>query len=381
MLSKLTSFQAFKRHGVALGAILAMVAGRAGAATVSAGERPPPFTLEDVWNLPPGSETTWSALRGNVVVLDFWSTKCGPCVQGIPEFNRLVNQCRDLPVRFVAVTDEKPEVVRRFLREHPMEGWIGLDTDGSMIRDFEVVSRPCVVVVDSEGRIAAVTRPYALSRDWIRAVIEGRSEQWMEPLVRLDLRRHPGVAGARSGSFTDHGVRLNNAGFEQILGLLSPHSGGRLDLRTTIPAGDFDFEVTAKGGAPDAWREVLRQSLESMLGLKSREEPRSTEVFLLQPAQGRRVPLAAGSGNSVETSSPTGFVATSTTMAQFAANLGIRLGRPVLNRTGIHGAHRIELTWDQGSADSLIRAVDEQLGLAMVPAVEPLTYQVVEAIP
>mgnify|MGYP002150614147 CR=1 FL=1 len=38
-----------------------------------------------------------------------------------------------------------------------------------------------------------MTRPYALSREWIRAVIEGRSEQWMEPLVRVELRRHAGV--------------------------------------------------------------------------------------------------------------------------------------------------------------------------------------------
>lgn len=358
---------------------LATVGCRAVGATVATGDLPPPFTLETIWNAPEGAEASWSAMRGNVVVLDFWATWCGPCVQGIPELNRLVRECRDLPVRFVAVTDEKPEAARRFLKEHPIDAWVGLDTDGSMIRDYAITSRPCVVVVDTRGRVAAVTRPYALNREFLQSVLDGRTDRLWEPLIRLDLRRHVGVAGARTGSFSDHGVRLGNAGFEQILGLLSSEGEGRMEVRTAVPVGDFDFEVSAPGAAPGAWRDVLRSSLELLMGLTIREESRATEVWLLQRFPGRETRLAAPATNAMVTASPTGFVATSTTLPQFAANLGIRLGRPVVDRTGIQGAHRIELSWDRGNLNSMIRAVEEQLGLALVPATVPLTYQVVEA--
>ncbi|MBL9138808.1 MAG: TIGR03435 family protein [Verrucomicrobiales bacterium] len=348
-----------------------------GAAT-DAGQQAAPFTLEHLWNAPEGSEATWSAFRGSVVVLDFWATWCGPCVQGIPELNRLVKECRDLPIRFVAITDEPIEVTRRFLRDHPIDAWVGLDTDGSMVRAFGIESRPSVVVVDADGKVAAVTRPYALDREFLRAVMDGKSSQLFEPLMRLELRRSQGVSASRSGHFSERSVRLHNAGFEQILGLVSPDSDGRLDLRTPTPLGDFDLEIAAPKAADGGWRAALRNGLESMLGLSLREESRLTEVYLLEPTPGAKVVLGCASSTSRETSSPTGFVATATTLAHFASNLGIRLGRPVVDRTGISGRHRVELVWDRGDVKSMIRAVEEQLGLSLVPATIPLSYLVVE---
>jgi len=84
--------------------LLAIVAfaGLCAAADLKIAAPAPPLTLS-LLQAPSGTDVTWEALRGNVVVLEFWATWCGGCRDQIPHLNRLEEQFRNKPVRFMAL--------------------------------------------------------------------------------------------------------------------------------------------------------------------------------------------------------------------------------------------------------------------------------------
>src|SRR5215467_11840601 len=118
------------------------------------GKEAPALGLESILQAPSDAQASWKALKGKIVVLEFWATWCGPCIAAIPHLNELADKFKDQPIQFIAVTDEDEKVVAPFLRKKPIHAWIGLDTNKSMLKDYRVTGIPHTVVVDQKGIIA-----------------------------------------------------------------------------------------------------------------------------------------------------------------------------------------------------------------------------------
>src|SRR5579872_2083940 len=81
---------------------------------MSADRRAPGFSLKDM----NGDAVTLDSLHGKVVVLNFWTKTCGPCLEEMPDLAELTKIVRDRPdVAVVAVSvDEGPDDVRPTLQ-------------------------------------------------------------------------------------------------------------------------------------------------------------------------------------------------------------------------------------------------------------------------
>ena len=78
-----------------------------------------------------GPPVETAALRGKVVVVNFWATWCVPCIQEIPSFNKLHKELgpKGLVVLGVSMDEEGATRVGPFLKKHPMDYTVALGSD------------------------------------------------------------------------------------------------------------------------------------------------------------------------------------------------------------------------------------------------------------
>jgi uncharacterized protein (TIGR03435 family) len=351
------------------------------------GEAPPPLGLETLLQAPAGTQASWAALKGKVVVLEFWATWCGPCIGAIPHLNELADKFKDEPVQFIAITDQDEEAVRPFLRKKPMRAWIGFDTDKSMQEDYAITSIPHTVVVDKNGLIAAITHPASLTEEHLKDVLAGKSitlaqraiaKPEDEPLFQVIIRPSKGglsISRSSKGTLTASGVTVLNM-------LSSSYSINPTRLLTTsaLPEGRFDFVVKTPGAAEDDARTWLQQAMESTFGLVARPETREVDVLVLKAGQPTEHLAPAGSktGSSVSTGGGS-LTCVNQPMSLLALCLEEILEKPVINETSLTNCYDFQLLWNEKeSRDAetieLTRALHEQLGLKLESAIRPVEF-------
>lgn len=125
-----------------------------------------------------GQPARLSALKGKVVLLDFWATYCGPCRAMIPHERQLVKRMAGRPFELVSVSgDADKETLEQFLAREPMP-WTHWWKDGGRDAAFDVYraySFPTVYLIDHAGIIRA---------RWKYAPEPAELDKWVEQLVK-----------------------------------------------------------------------------------------------------------------------------------------------------------------------------------------------------
>jgi thiol-disulfide isomerase/thioredoxin len=95
-----------------------------------------------------------AALRGKVVLMDFWGTWCPPCRESVPTLRNLNKKYAGRPFQLVSVSsDEDEDVWKTFIQAERMDWSQYIDLPGAVLQAFKVDSFPTFVVLDKDGVI------------------------------------------------------------------------------------------------------------------------------------------------------------------------------------------------------------------------------------
>jgi len=117
----------------------------------------PDFTLKSST----GENVKLSELRGNVVMINFWASWCGPCRQEMPLLDEFYKKYSKLGFVLLGVNvEEDSSKAAGYLSEVPVSFPILYDNTNSVSKMYDVDAMPSTVLVDREGNLRFLHRGY-----------------------------------------------------------------------------------------------------------------------------------------------------------------------------------------------------------------------------
>jgi cytochrome c biogenesis protein CcmG, thiol:disulfide interchange protein DsbE len=138
-----------------------------GAHPVQVGKAAPDFTVSDG-----ASSIHLANYRGKVVVLNFWASWCGPCIQETPGLEALHHDRPDLAILGVSI-DEDADAYSHFLARHHIDLTTVRDPNQTAAKLYHTDGWPETYIIDRNG---VIRRKIVGDPDWsnpeIRAYLQ-----------------------------------------------------------------------------------------------------------------------------------------------------------------------------------------------------------------
>lgn len=325
--------------------------------------------------------------KGRIYVLEFWATWCGPCLAAFAHLNQLVRSVKDAPVTVLSITNDEKGRVANLLKTRPLETQLAYDSNSKTFDTYGVQVIPHTVVVDGNGRIAAITSPTAVTFEVLRDVYEGKplnlpektnivaDLNWdkeirtdaPEAVAHVVVQRSNADSGAvrfrpNSGRITGDGVSLGAL-------IQTAYGANYYEVRSSLPEyerGKYRVSVSAPDGKDATARALLVGILPTIANFTARWQEEETLAPVLKRIPGTPVLRTA------EKKEPGGLARTgeiefnAVPMSNVAAALGnFVYNAKVFDETGYLGIYDIKIEWTPGDQKSLDAAL-KTLGLQVV---------------
>jgi peroxiredoxin len=134
---------------------LVLLAGTAFAA--DAGGPAPSFTLAALT----GQQAALSQYKGQVVMVNFWATWCGPCQQEMPLLDQMYKKYKPAGFTLIGVNvDKEGPAVKDLMARRPVSFPVVLDPANQVSKAYHVSEMPSSVFIDRKGEIRYIHRGY-----------------------------------------------------------------------------------------------------------------------------------------------------------------------------------------------------------------------------
>jgi thiol-disulfide isomerase/thioredoxin len=108
-----------------------------------------------------GKPVSLAEYKGDVVMINFWASWCGPCRQEMPLLNTIYEQYKGLGFVLLGVNVEpSPKAANAWLKVTPVDYPILYDTHSVVSRLYRVEGMPTTVILGRKGNIRFVHQGY-----------------------------------------------------------------------------------------------------------------------------------------------------------------------------------------------------------------------------
>lgn len=117
----------------------------------------PAFTLTALG----GDQTALSQYKGQVVMVNFWATWCGPCQQEMPVLDQMYKKYKPAGFTLLGISvDKAGPAVKDLMTRKPVSFPILLDPANEVSKVYHVDEMPSTVIIDRKGEIRYIHRGY-----------------------------------------------------------------------------------------------------------------------------------------------------------------------------------------------------------------------------
>ena len=137
-------------------AAMLFAAGQIQAASTAAGPAPD-FTLKSNT----GKNIKLSELRGQVVMINFWASWCGPCRQEMPLLDQLYQRYQPMGFTLLGVNvEEDSAAADKILKEIPVSFPVLYDNKSKVSESYQVQAMPSTFLIDRDGKLRYLHKGY-----------------------------------------------------------------------------------------------------------------------------------------------------------------------------------------------------------------------------
>lgn len=136
---------------------------------VRIGSPAPNFTLKDI----NGMNFCLESLKGKVVILNFWSTSCAPCVAELPSLNSLYHELKQSRLAVLGISlDSSVKPVKVLTEKYKIEYPILMDSAQEVYFDtYSLFGQPVSLLIDQSG---IIQDKFVGQVDWTSARVRAR---------------------------------------------------------------------------------------------------------------------------------------------------------------------------------------------------------------
>lgn len=134
----------------------------------------PDFTLKSN----SGKNLKLSEYRGQVVLLNFWASWCGPCRQEMPLLEKTHNKYKKLGFTVMGVNvEENSTKAKSIVKKKKLTFPVLFDTKSKASKLYQVSAMPSTVIIDRNGKVRYIHKGY-------KPGDEKTYVKWVKKLIR-----------------------------------------------------------------------------------------------------------------------------------------------------------------------------------------------------